>query len=432
MNLKEITKQNKNEIVVVLIFIFFALGFNIYRVQGTDGFDHYRFLERILGLSNPECSVARVENTQFEQSGCAFFNAPFYLIAHGIERIFNVDPNFNGITLRQISINLASNFYLVLSLLLIIKILKRLNFKFISLPAISILFSTGAFAAAVVQPSWNQTVDIFVNTLIVYLFLKNLRENNAKKSIWLGLLIAIAILVRYANFMWLFSITAFFLISRNYKKAMFFILGFLCFIWTFPALLYTYGGSTSPFTQVNITFENIKFRGQISLTPKYILKYLVHPLHGLFIWSPATIFSALGLVFFPKEKKELGFLFVITWLFFLIFYGFIPWWHSGWSFSNRYLVGLFPIYIIGVAAFLERYGGKLSWLVILATTYSIILFFNWHLCIMNPEFETPADLIKNWVKGESSTFIGKEVNLKIFLRRLWEWCRYKYIFRIFK
>ncbi|MFC1646036.1 hypothetical protein ACFL2Y_02525 [Candidatus Omnitrophota bacterium] len=171
--------------------------------------------------------------------------------------------------------------------------------------------------------------------------------------------------------------------------------------------------------------------GVIASSPKFALKYLVHPLHGIFIWSPVTIFSFLGLIFWPKGKQKLGYFFITTWLCFLLLYGFIPEWYAGWSFSNRYLIGLFPLYIIGLSAFLEMNVKKMRWIIVLTTTYSIVLFINWHLCVMNPEFDTPAALVKIWSSGKSSTFIGGTINAEIVLKRLWEWCRYKYIFRIF-
>lgn len=419
----KLIKEYKAELIISAIFMFYALGFNIYRVQG-DGFIYYAFLEKILGVHNAEISSKTLESMFFLQSGCAFFNAPFYLLAYLVENIFNKYWNFNGITLRQISINLASNFYLLLSIILSVRILKKLNFRNILLPVISILFSTSAASVAVIMPSGNHAVDIFVNTVFVYLFTSN-QNKQPHRSIWLGLVIVIAILVRYFNFVLLISIIGYYLFLKEYRKIKFILIGFFSTVWIIPLLFFVHNGTISPFYHTALSASDV-LSGTVGLFPRYTLKLLIHPLHGLFIWSPVTIFSFLGLLFFPKEKARLGYLFFVIVALLLLMYGYASDWYAGWSFSNRYLVSLFPIYIIGLAAFLEKYGRKMRFLVILMTTYSIILYLNWQLCIMNGEFGTPWNMIEAWLRGESDTSFDKKVNLKVFLYRLYESCRYKY------
>ena len=60
--MKELIKKNKAEIVVIFIFMFYAFGFNIYRVQG-DGLGYYAFLEKMLNISSPESSVAWLDKS---------------------------------------------------------------------------------------------------------------------------------------------------------------------------------------------------------------------------------------------------------------------------------------------------------------------------------------------------------------------------------
>lgn len=431
--MKDFIKRNKEELIVCLVFIFFALGFNIYRVQ-SDGLIYYRFLEKMLSIPKPESPPAALADVYFFQSGCAFFNAPFYLIGYIIKNILKLHRDFNGITLGQISINLASNFYIMLSLLMAVKILKILDFRHRIFPVLSILFSTSAFAAGVVIPSFNHAADIFITTFFVYLFLHNVNEKPSK-SAWLGILTAIAISVRYSNLLLLILPVIYFYWNRKYKHSAFALLGFFGAIWIIPLMLYTYNGTVLPFYHTNITAETARSMGILHLIPKYMLKLLVHPLHGVFIWSPVTVLSALGLVYMPEGKQKEGYLFLGTWFLFLVFLGYLYFWSAGWSFSNRYLVNLFPIYVIGLSAFLERAGRKTALpvtIAVICTFYSIFLFLNWYLCIMHGEYGTPADMINAWVKGQSSTSMDKIVNLKVFSDRVFEMCRYKYFLKILK
>lgn len=421
-------RRNKEEIITGFIFIFFALGFNIYRVQG-DGWSYYSFLENILHIPNPESAPGYFQG--FQQSGCAYLNIPFYLLAYAIENLFNIRCNFNGITLRQISINLASNFYMLLSIILVIKILKKINFKHIIISVLSILFSTTAFAAAVVVPSWTHAADIFICTLFIYLLVVG--ESSPSRLFWAGIVYIIAILIRYFNAILLILL----FMLRDYKKIRYFIMAVIGFTWVIPLIFYTYNGSAWNFSYLMKFTKNpadmITVGGiyTMNIFPVYFLKYLVHPLHGLFVWSPVTILSALGLVAMPKGREKMGYLFLGTWLSFLILHGYFNQWSAGWSFSNRYLVGLFPIYVIGLAAFLEKYGRKMVFLAVILMLYSVILYLNWHLCIMNGEFGTPADMVQAWIKGESDTSVDKKVDIVTVLKRLYEMCRYKYLIKIF-
>jgi hypothetical protein len=417
-------KRYKEEIIACSIFMFFALGFNVYRVQ-SDGVYYYSILEGILHLPGAQS----VPVPGFQQAGCVFFNLPFYLIAYFIELFSKANFNFNGITLRQISVNLASNFYMLMSILITIRMLKRLNFKSILLPTISILFSTSAFSVSVLVPSFTHSVDIFVNTLIVYFILDSSR--NQRSAFWLGIMYVVSILIRYANFVLVFPLLFYYCLCGEWKKIKFFSLGLITFGWIIPVVFYFYNGT--PFSPYDLNSPaSVQAVATLPHWPRFILNCLLNPVHGLFIWSPATIISVFGLWVMPKAIKKIGYLFLGIWLAIVIFYGYMYFWSAGWSFSNRFLSGLFAIYIIGLSAAIEKYGRRIVYLVILMTFYSIVLYLNWQLCIFNAEFGTPWDMLRVWLRGESDTFLDKKVNFYTFFNRLYQYCRYKYIFMLFK
>lgn len=417
-------KDFKEEIIICSIFLFFAFGFNIYRVQ-SDGKLYYSFLETILQIHNRESEFI----AGFQQAGCAYFNAPFYLVAYWIESLLHKSFNFGGITLRQISINIASNFYMVLSLLIMVKLLRKLNFRHIMLPILSVLFSTSAFCVAVTLPSFTHATDIFINTVFIYLLLAG-DSKDKSRFFWLGVTYVISVLVRYTNFILIVLPIIYCLISGQRNKIKYFFSGLLSIGWIIPLIFYIYNGSAlSVFLN---THDTVKIISEMPLYPKYALKLLLHPLHGLFIWSPVTILSVVGLLVFPKPKERVGYLLLGVCVLLVLLLGFTYSWNAGWSFSNRYLVGFFPIYIIGLAAFIDKYSRGAIYAVILLLFYSIILYLNWMLCIINGEFGTVGNMFTAWIKGQSDTFIDKKVNLPVVLNRLYEYCRYKYFFKILR
>ena len=420
-------KERKEEIITCSIFLIFAFGFNIYRVEG-DGSTYYRFLEGLLRIPDPESGYLK----GFIQSGSAFFNAPFYILTYLIEHALRLKFNINGITLRTISINIASNFYMLCSILLSVKILKMLKLKKIIIPVLAVLFSTSAFAVSVVMASYNHAVDIFLATLFIYVFLA-LETNGQKpaKAVYLGLIYVIALLVRYFNFVYIIPLVMYYLVVKDYKKLKFFIIGVASIGWIIPLIFYLYNGG--PLNCLDAPSEGMALlAGMTPWFPKYSLKCLVHPLHGLFVWSPVLILSMLGLFVFPKNKQKVGYLFLSIWALFVIVYGFSPVWYAGWSFSNRYFSSLFPIYVIGLSVLLEKYGKKVLFLIIICTFYSVFLFFNWYLCVIDGGWGTPLDMFRFWAKGESDVFAGGRLNFAAFWNRIYEACRYKYLIKLIK
>ncbi len=420
----EYLRNHKEELIAAGIFMFFALGFNIYRVQG-DGMQYYAFLERMLHIQRPESSMEYLSDQRFFQTGCAFFSVPFYLLSYWLECVLKIHPNFNGITLRQIAINIASNFYLFIAIILSVRTLKRMGLGHRILSVISIVFSTSAFSIAVVMPSMNHAVDVFIITLFLYIFIENI-HSGSENTFWLGTLCVAAVLVRYFNTVLVISAAAYYFSQKRYGNFKQIAVGFLSFAWIIPLILFTYNRGSSTFLMTGSTVTSF------ASFPKYALKLLVHPLHGLFVWSPVTILSVIGLLVLPKKYRILGYVLLGVWVSFVLLYGFFYEWYGGWSFSNRYLVNVFPIYCIGLASFLQRFGKKALILAILFTIYSVFLFLHWHLCIFNAEFETPWAIFKAWRSGVSDTFLDKNVNISTVLKRLFEYCRYKYIIGVFK
>lgn len=412
----------KQEIIIAGIFMLFAFGFNVYRVQG-DGCFYYSFLEGLLRIPNPETLPPR---PGFMQSGCALFNAPFYMCAYSFENLFKLHINIAGITLRTASINLASNFYMLLSIFLTVRILQKLCFESITISVLSVLFSTSVFVVAVVMPSYNHAVDIFINTVCLYLLL-NSEYSSRRKPFLLGVTYVVAMLVRYFNFVWFIPITVFYFLQKEQKKLIYFLFGILSIIWIYPLILYKFNGGFLSFF-AGVKDFSVIVPHMVQPYPKYFFKVLVHPLHGIFVWSPVLILSFTGLVLLTKVKRSIALPLITLWLLFVAMNSFSPTWHGGWSFSIRYLSCLFPVFTIGVAAFLQCYGKKFNIIIIVCTLYSIFLFFNWYLCVIHGEFGTPFDMLLAWKKGVSSTFAGGKVNVYTFISKIIYLCRYKYLF----
>ncbi|MDD5774556.1 MAG: glycosyltransferase family 39 protein [Candidatus Omnitrophica bacterium] len=414
----------RHEIIAILVFMFCAFGLNVYRVQG-DGEYYFAVTERILHIPDPE-SAPQFRELFFFSAGCAFFNAPFYMGAYGAEKALGKKLDFNGITLRSASINIASNFYMILAILLMFRILKRLNVKYALISVLCVLFSTSAFAVSTVMPSYNHAVDIFLTTLFVFLIIRYHKEESGK-LFWLGALYPLMITVRYFNFIVIVPVMLWLVLNREFRKCLVIVSGTAATIWILPVIFIFYSHGTF------LSGSNVESISKFPMLPVYGLKLLVHPIHGLFVWSPVTILSAIGLVKMTDgEKRNYGYLLAGFWAIFVFAYGYISDWHAGWSFSNRYLSSLFPVYTIGLAYFIQRYGKWAMACALAATAYSIFLFFNWYICVIHGQWGTPIDMIRAWVSGKSVYFSEGKVHARIFSRRVLNLFRYKHIAGLFR
>ncbi|MEI6079650.1 MAG: hypothetical protein WCQ53_03315, partial [bacterium] len=121
--------------------------------------------------------------------------------------------------------------------------------------------------------------------------------------------------------------------------------------------------------------------------------------------------------------------FLITVLLLVLINGFSPLWHAGWSFTNRYMVGLFAIYVIGLSSFLELKNKYYVILPIIFTSYSVVLFFNWLLTTADGQYGSVIDIFYSWKNGYSPNF--GPVKIGVFMKRLFLACRYKYVVNFF-
>ncbi len=82
--------------------------------------------------------------------------------------------------------------------------------------------------------------------------------------------------------------------------------------------------------------------------------------HGLFSWTPILVFAVLGLFFFFRQDKSFAKYLLAA---FLVFYYVIAsfyFWHGLSSYGNRFFISLTALFVLGLAAFLERFAQLLA------------------------------------------------------------------------
>ena len=133
------------------------------------------------------------------------------------------------------------------------------------------------------------------------------------------------------------------LLARHFVFA---IALFLCLAPTFVAHRIIYGGAFKT-GYLSVSAWN--------WTSPVLLSVLFSSDHGLLSWTPILIFALVGLFAFWRSVPRVGSLFLIAALAFYYFIASYPDWAGISSYGNRFFVSLTPLFVLGLAVFLERF-----------------------------------------------------------------------------
>jgi hypothetical protein len=96
----------------------------------------------------------------------------------------------------------------------------------------------------------------------------------------------------------------------------------------------------------------------LQFDPFVPVKMLFTIRRGLFVWTPLTFFGVIGyLSLIKRDRRNRTFLtgLGLSALALLLVHSVWPaYWDGGFSFSERFLTALFPVFVIGVAELLSR------------------------------------------------------------------------------
>jgi len=87
----------------------------------------------------------------------------------------------------------------------------------------------------------------------------------------------------------------------------------------------------------------------------YLFSVLFSSDHGLISWTPILLFALIGLFAFWRSVPRVGSMFLVAALAFYYFIASYPDWAGISSYGNRFFVSLTPLFILGLAVFLERF-----------------------------------------------------------------------------
>jgi hypothetical protein len=119
-------------------------------------------------------------------------------------------------------------------------------------------------------------------------------------------------------------------------------------------------------------------------TSPYFLQVLFSANHGLFVWTPLLLPSAVGLILFWRREPRVGTAFLAAVLAFYVLIAAYPDWAGISSYGNRFFVSLTALFIVGLSVFLDRVAALFRTARSATTVLSIVLacFVVWNMAFM--------------------------------------------------
>jgi hypothetical protein len=130
------------------------------------------------------------------------------------------------------------------------------------------------------------------------------------------------------------------------RHAAFAVTLLLCLLPTFIAHRIIYGGI------FETGYGSVR---QWNWSSPNLLVVLFSSNHGLISWTPVLLFAVIGLFAFWRSVPRVGGAFLLAALAFYYFIASYPDWAGISSYGNRFFVSLTPLFVLGLAVFLDRF-----------------------------------------------------------------------------
>ena len=369
--------------VALALYGLFAVTFARFQITG-DALVYFNPMRRFFG-EHPDIAFAY-------QFGSDLWNWPFFLVGKLCAAIFGAEPHTFHVSFEEISITIATQAAFVLTLYLGWRLLRELNLP--ADPAVLFLTAFGSplFYYVVFEPAMKHAVDTLWLTAAVYVLLRIYDEGTDRQAVLLGLLVAVSLNTRYVNAAFFFAAACCLIAFKRYRPlavggATALIAGPLIF--ALPALRGISYFVPSYFPQaaavkrfalsahpVLVNTRN-PFNGFDPTTP---FKMLFSDHRGLFLWTPLTALAVVGFVLVvcrARHDDRRQFFWTLSASALALLFAHSVWgaWDGGFSFSTRFLTGLFPVFLIGVAELRRRFGTLVYALLVPCVAWSLMLAF---------------------------------------------------------
>jgi hypothetical protein len=300
--------------------------------------------------------------------GPAILWAPFLVLTHVgvlLARSMGSAVSADGFsTPYRIAMALATALYGFLGLLISFRIARKyVDETWALLATLGIWWASSLPVYMYFNPSWSHAHSAFVVALFLWYWHETRDARSLPQWILLGALAGLMLDVYYANVM--FFVILPFEAVREYGAAFRRATPSTPSVWqlltrhaAFAAALLVCMLPT--FISHRIIYGSIFATGYVPIRDwfwgsPYLLSVLFSANHGLLSWTPVLLFALIGLFAFWRSVPRVGGTFLVAAIAYYYFIASYPDWAGISSFGNRFFVSLTPLFILGLAVFLDRF-----------------------------------------------------------------------------
>jgi len=303
--------------------------------------------------------------------GPAILWTPFLLLAHlGVllARVLGSSVVADGFSAPyRITMAVATAFYGFLGLVLAFRLARRyVEERWALLATLAIWWASSLPIYMYFNPSWSHAHSFFAVALFLWYWQETGSHRSLPQWVILASITGLMLNVYYANAMVLVvlaieALRQYYLVLRRdsslpsesipnvpellLRHSIFVMVLLVCLLPTFITRYLIYGSA----------FESgyIPLRDWNWFSPRF-LAVLFSSNHGLLTWTPILILAIVGLFIFWRWQHGAGTPFLAAFLAFYVFISCYPDWAGISSYGNRFFVSLTPLFILGLAVFLDR------------------------------------------------------------------------------
>ncbi len=302
--------------------------------------------------------------------GPAILWTPFLLLAHAgvfLARALGSSVAADGFSAPyRITMALATAFFGFLGLLLAFRLARQyVEERWALLATLSIWWASSLPVYMYFNPSWSHAHSSFAVALFLWYWHETRSSRSLAQWLILALIAGLMLNIYYANVMVLalLAVEA----ARQYLTAFrrgaraapeiprvsdllfrHFLFGAVVLICLLPTFLTRYIIYGSGFESGYIPLKDWNW-----FSPNF-LAVLFSSNHGLLAWTPILLLAIAGLFIFWRRQHRAGTTFLAAFFAFYLFISCYPDWAGISSYGNRFFVSLTPLFILGLAVFLDR------------------------------------------------------------------------------
>lgn len=310
-------------------------------------------------------------------SGTAVFISPFFLIAHGVESIKGGEADGYSET-YQLFVSIAALFYWLIGALAIFLLLQKLKIPpfYAIFTVFVITFGSNLSHYVIYVPSYSHVYSFACVSWIVYIALRWASTNKKGYLYLLGFLLGLSFLIRPTNLIIVIFIPFLFENPKDFyskiqslfsKERVALLISII--LASLPVMFHFW----NTYLQINeFKINTYSSEGFDHLSDPYIFEVLFGVRRGIFFYAPALLFSAFGLIYLFRKRKNLfwGFIVVFS-VFTYITSSWWCWWYGG-GFSMRPYIDFLVIFSIPLAFMLKHLNKVLK-----TFFFGLLLFCVW-------------------------------------------------------